>query len=288
MLQDIYPKIFKPEYINKQAEPDSYLLFYNASSVFLKKTKKGCDRDKEADTGFLIPTFRYFKEYCSKLIKHSYYLFSIDSEDYYLVLDCTLPEKKTILEEKIDIFRKLMPKSNAFAVLVGYHIYTWLQSRKYCGSCGTRNIVSDTERALKCPSCFKVEYPRISPAVIVAITDKNRILLTKRANSDYKLPALVSGFLEVGETLEDNVKREVLEEVGINIKNIKYYGSQPWGIAEVIMIAFTAELDGSDKLTVAVEELSEAAWFEREEVPVFNAQVSIGQELIREFREGRL
>lgn len=294
MFHEIYPKIFDPEYLNKQPLPDSYLLFLDKSYVFLQKTDAEYHSENACtdlpEKGLSIPKFKYFGENIDRLTQNSYYLFSIDDDDYFLALDFD-SDKGDYLQltgEKIDIFRKLSPKSTAFAVLVGYHIYTWLQNRKYCGRCGSVNLRSDTERALICPRCSQIEYPRIIPAVIVAITDKDNILLTKRANSSYKLPALVSGFLEIGETLEENVKREVFEEVGIRVKNVKYYGSQPWGIAEAVMIAFTAELDGDNKITIEENELSEAAWVKRQNVPILNSDISIGQEMIQKFREGKL
>ncbi|EHI54965.1 hypothetical protein HMPREF9333_01812 [Johnsonella ignava ATCC 51276] len=294
MFHEIYPKIFDPEYLNKQPLPDSYLLFFDKSYVFLQKTDAEYHSENACtdlpENGLSIPKFKYFGENIDRLTQNSYYLFSIDDDDYFLALnfDSDKGDSLQLTGEKIDIFRKLSPKSTAFAVLVGYHIYTWLQNRKYCGRCGSVNLRSDTERALICPRCSQIEYPRIIPAVIVAITDKDNILLTKRANSSYKLPALVSGFLEIGETLEENVKREVFEEVGIRVKNVKYYGSQPWGIAEAVMIAFTAELDGDNKITIEENELSEAAWVKRQDVPILNSDISIGQEMIQKFREGKL
>ena len=137
-----------------------------------------------------------------------------------------------------------------------------------------------------CPNCKNIEYPKISPAIIVAVRDKDKLLLVKPINSTYKFYALVAGFIEVGETAEDAVRRECMEEVGIKIKNILPYKSQPWGFSGSLMLGFTADLDGSGELKLQEEEIGEAAWFERSNVPVPLGDISVGQEMIRSFKEG--
>ena len=156
------------------------------------------------------------------------------------------------------------------------------------GYCGTKTEKSATERALICSKCKNIEYPKISPAVIVAIRNGNKLLLTKNAKGTYKYYALVAGFVEVGETLEEAVAREVKEEVGLKVKNIRPYKSQPWSFSDTMMLAFIADLDGDDKITLQEEELSEARWFEREDVPVLPFHISVGHEMIQKFRDGEI
>ena len=115
-----------------------------------------------------------------------------------------------------------------------------------------------------CPECKNIEYPKISPAVIVAVTNGNRLLLSRYARGGYRNYALIAGFAEVGETLEDTVRREVMEEVGLKVKNIRYYKSQPWSFSDSLLVGFFAELDGDDTITLEEEELAEAVWFERD------------------------
>ena len=122
----------------------------------------------------------------------------------------------------------------------------------------------------------------------MAIRYGNRLLLTKNAKGTYKFYALVAGFVEVGETLEDAVRREVKEEVGLKVKNIQSYKSQPWSFSDSLMVAFIADLDGDDTITLQKEELSEARWFEREDVPVLPFHISVGHELIQKFRDGEI
>ena len=114
----------------------------------------------------------------------------------------------------VNSFRKAEPKAQAFAAITAFHIYGWYRDNHFCGRCGKPTIHDDRERMLKCPSCGNMIYPKICPAVIVAVTDHDRILLTKYAGRTYRNYALIAGFNEVGETLEQTVKREVMEELG--------------------------------------------------------------------------
>ena len=125
-----------------------------------------------------------------------------------------------------------MPRAEAFAALTACHLAAWYRANRYCGCCGRARVPSTTERALVCPNCGDIVYPRINPAVIVAVTNGERILLTRYApaHGPTEFYALVAGFCEIGETAEDTVRREVLEEVGLRVRNIRYYASQPWGI----------------------------------------------------------
>ena len=128
-------------------------------------------------------------------------------------------------------------------------------------------------------------YPKICPAVIVAVTDHDRILLTKYAGRTYRNYALIAGFNEVGETLEQTVKREVMEETGLKVKNIRYYKSQPWGLSGSILSGFYCELDGDDTITLQEEELSLGKWVKAEELSLEDDGISLTREMILKFRE---
>ena len=127
-------------------------------------------------------------------------------------------------------------------------------------------------------------YPHISPAVIVAVTDGKRLLMARSKTSSYKRYGLIAGFVEFGESFEDTVKRELQEEVGICVKNLRYYKSQPWAFSGAEMVGFLAELDGDDTLTVDENELTEAKWFSRDDIPASESNISIAQELIETVR----
>ena len=142
------------------------------------------------------------------------------------------------------------------------------------------------ERMLCCRECGNVEYPKICPAVIIGVTDGNRILMSKYAGRTYKKYALLAGFTEIGETVEQTVAREVMEEVGLKVKNIRYYKSQPWAFTDTLLMGFYCDLDGEDKITLDQNELALAEWFEREDIPVKPSRDSLTNEMIMRFKNG--
>ena len=155
----------------------------------------------------------------------------------------------------------------------------WAQTHQYCGRCGHPTEDSNDERAKICNRCGLINYPRISPAVIVAVTNNRRILLARsiRAKSSYH--SVLAGFVEPGETLEDCVRREVNEEVGIQVKNIRYFGSQPWPFPNALMVGFTAEYAAGD-IRVEPSEIVDADWFDAHSLPRVPGKWSISGQLI--------
>ena len=133
-----------------------------------------------------------------------------------------------------------------------------------------------------------MEYPKICPAVIIGVTDGNRILMSKYAGRAYKKYALLAGFTEIGETVEETVQREVMEEVGLKVKNIRYYKSQPWSFSDTLLMGFYCDLDGSGSITLDREELAMAEWFEREEIPEVTSHESLTNEMIMRFKNGEV
>lgn len=184
----------------------------------------------------------------------------------------------------------LSPQETAFAALTARHLADWYASNRYCGRCGRAMVRHGFERALVCSDCGYLSYPRINPAIIVGVTDGDRLLVTKyaAAHGPTRFFALIAGFCEIGETAEDTVRREVLEEVGLHIKNIRYYGSQPWGIDGNLSIGYFADLDGSDQIRLQEEELSQAVWVSREEVPQRGNTLALTAEMMEAFRAGKI
>lgn len=135
-----------------------------------------------------------------------------------------------------------------------------------------------------CPNCGNIVYPKICPAVIVAITDGDRLLLTKYANRKFRRYSLVAGFNEIGESIEDTVHREVMEETGLKVKNLRFYRSQPWVYTDSLLMGFYCDLDGSDEVHRQESELSEATWFHRSELPTDHSGISLTGDMIIRFR----
>ena len=140
---------------------------------------------------------------------------------------------------------------------------------------------------MRCPACGNMMFPRIAPAAIIGVTHGDRLILSKYANREYTRYGLIAGFIEIGETAEEAVAREVMEEVGLKVKNIRYYKSQPWGIAGNLSIGYFCDLDGSDEIHLDEQELASAAWFHRNDLPAKDDGVSLTREMVRIFEEGR-
>lgn len=150
---------------------------------------------------------------------------------------------------------------------------------RYCGRCGSLTRPHPAERAKLCPSCGKVTYPRLSPAIIVLIRQDDRILLARSPRFPDGMFGLVAGFVEPGENLEHALRREVKEETGLVVKNIRYFGSEPWPFPDSLMIGFTAEYAGGE-LVIDPREIEAAAWFDREHLPRIPDRISISRALI--------
>lgn len=173
-----------------------------------------------------------------------------------------------------------------FFVLGGraVQIVEWDRTHQYCGRCGNRNQRKEKERAKICPQCGLHSFPRLSPAIIVAVTRGEELLLARSAHFPQGLFSVLAGFVEPGETVEECVVREVKEEVGITVGNIRYFGSQPWPFPHSLMLGFTAEyMEGTLELDPA--EIAEAGWFRADALPSVPGQISIAGCLIQWFVE---
>lgn len=164
------------------------------------------------------------------------------------------------------------------------HILHWYSMNQFCGRCGHKTHEKEDERAKVCPNCGNIIYPRISPATITLVKKDAKILLAHNKNFKSGLYSLIAGFVEPGETLEHCVEREIQEEVGIKVKNISYFTSQPWPFPESLMLAFTAEYDSGD-ITVDQTEITDAAWFNADSLPDIPSTDSVAGKLIRWYRD---
>lgn len=160
-----------------------------------------------------------------------------------------------------------------------FQIVHWNRMHKYCGKCGTPTEGQQNELVKKCPGCGSMFYPRISPAVIVAVVRDDEILLAHNKNFRPNWYSVIAGFMEPGETFEDCISRELMEEVGIRVKNIKYFDSQPWPFPDSLMVGFIAEHE-SGEIVVDGEEIEDAAWYGRDNLPPRPTANSIAGRLI--------
>ena len=163
-----------------------------------------------------------------------------------------------------------------------FQIANWARTHRFCGACGTPTVHVDGERCVKCPACGSIAYPRISPAMMVLIRRGGDILLARNSTSPTGFFSALAGFLEAGESVEDAIHREVFEEVGLKVRDIRYFGSQPWPFPHSLMIAYTAEFESGD-IVVDANEIAEARWYGPDDAlpPVPPLGISIAGDLIR-------
>lgn len=188
--------------------------------------------------------------------------------------------------QPLRLLRQCEPGYLGFAGMTAWHLYIWYSSHRYCGKCGKPVTHHKTLRALEC-DCGNLIFPVIAPAVIVAVTKGDEILITRYAGREHKGMALIAGFCEIGERAEDTVHREVMEEAGVRVKNLRYFDTQPWGFASNLLLGFFCELEGSDEIHMDEEELQYAQWVKREDLPEPENLASLTATMIELFRQGK-
>jgi NAD+ diphosphatase len=232
-----------------------------------------------------IPSRKDFKG----TLKAETFLFCLDGIHCFLADECMVPDDPGFIYKEINFFRSIQEKEIAWASIVAMQLMNWYQQNRYCGKCGAVLSPKQDERALECINCGNAVYPKISPAVIVAILSRDRILLAKGVNFRLGFHSLIAGYADIGESLEETVAREVKEEVGLDVTNIRYYKSQPWPVSGTMMVGFIAEADDSVPIKIDPREISEAAWFSRDNLPKYpSSAISIAGEMIEKWCLGEL
>lgn len=291
MIQDIAPHYLNNQFVaGKEPSPDSPVVCFNGKDVLLRlsgvDTLTGASPEEERPVNFalaesktpvgslpFLPTYAELPEGTD-----AHFLFTYDGVDIYRaklsVLDRAHNEPGVDYGEELVVINKaqnsrvmegflfdsirdirqrvILEKNQVFLLMTALQLNNWYVDNRYCGRCATKTVRSPKERALVCPECHRTIYPRILPAVIVAVTyynkeqDTHKVLLTKyspKTGHAFPYYALVAGFTEIGETLEECVRREVMEETGLKVKNIRYYKSQPWGVVDDLLMGFYCEWD---------------------------------------------
>jgi NAD+ diphosphatase len=161
-------------------------------------------------------------------------------------------------------------------------IVNWDRTHRFCSLCGAETVTNRGEYAKQCPRCNSLYYPRISPAIIVAIVKDHSLLLARRTGAQYY--SVIAGYVDAGESLEECVLREVREEISLDVKNIRYFGSQTWPYSNSLMIAFTAEWAGGE-IKADGKEIEEAGWYRADALPPVPGPLSVARKLIDWFSE---
>lgn len=255
---------------NEKTNNDIYFLFYN-NELLIKS---------EAQT--LIPSIKDLSDLELNSIQ---YLGYINDENCFcgeLNKDAIIPNSMCL--RKLKSLTHQLPNDMFWLAGKAIQIVNFNNDHKYCGRCGTLTQSLNIEISKKCPKCGLVNYPRISPAIIVAVVNDGKLLLAHNNAYPKNLYSVVAGFVEVGETFEECVVREVREETGITVKSIKYFGNQPWPFPNSLMIGFTCEYE-SGKIQVDGKEIGHAEWYSSAEMPLTPDSISIAKKLIDWFTE---
>ena len=276
MIQDIQPHALRIEYVPDPPVTADGLLFLFGEGGVLCRIEEGSVR---------LPRVDSFPE----AARGARYLFALDGAPCFLG---RMPEGFAPEGWSFTPIRELRrvaegPREAIFAAWTAAQLHGWYRDNRYCGRCGGETVHAPDERALVCPRCNRRVYPRINPAVIVGVINGDRLLITKYARG-YGGSALVAGFTEIGETFEETAAREVKEETGLNVRNIRYYKSQPWGPAADILAGYYCEVDGDDTITVDRSELRTALWVKREDIVLQANDYSLTNEMMKMFKEGKI
>jgi NAD+ diphosphatase len=276
MIHEIFPHRFNNQFFElKSIKEDDYILHYNENSLLLKLNNDDFEIPRKRDISGISNTIE------------NIFLFTLNDVSCFLIWECPFIENSQFIYKEIN-FRTFIQKEIAWISIVGLQLKNWYLHNKFCGICGSKTIEKSDERAIICTNCNTTVFPKISPAVIVAIVCNNKILLANNSNFRINWYSLVAGYADIGETLEETVKREVKEEVGLDVKNIRYYKSQPWPISGSMMIGFFAEADDTQTIIADKKEITEAAWFERGNLPDHPTNISIAGEMIEKFEKEEL
>lgn len=279
MIQDIAPHRLANEYQSSATpKPVDRVLFVRGQEVAVRRV--------DQDT-FAFPQVGE----CALDARELTYLFSLDDSACWLAPDCGAAEPPAgyeLAHNRALRMEKRGPKELMYITYTAVHLAEWYAKNRFCGACGHALVHHASMRALTCPTCKNTVFPRLNPAVIVCVCDpdRNKIVLTRYAAGRYTpIDALVAGFVEIGETVEDCVRREVREELGLEVKNIRYYKSQPWGVASDILCGYWCDVDGDPTIHRDASELGSAVWAGPDEIPGQPDALSLTNEMMCLWRD---
>lgn len=320
MIQDIMPSRLRNEFENRQPEKDSRMMMFRGNEICIKKDgeldfpryeelenwcAKAGGKTPETVYLFSVGEEEYFlaglpeksEESPERKVSESPEKEAPESLEREVPepseeklgepseKEAPEPPEENFAFVRMFAVRAMHPKARVFAAATAWHLYGWYRDNQYCGRCGHRLSHDEKLRMLSCPACGNQVFPKIAPAVIVGVTDGERILMTKYANREYKRYALIAGFTEIGETAEETVRREVAEEVGLHVKNIRYYKSQPWGFDSNLLLGYFCELDDAGEIVLDTGELATAEWVHYKDIPDDPEGLSLTREMMTVFRD---
>lgn len=279
MIQDIAPHRLANEYLPDVTPAGGDLVFHvRGQEVAARRVGERCVEFPQVGE-------------CGAPTEDLVFLFALDGRECWLAPDCgaaDAPHGYEYVHNRVLRMERRGPRELMFAAYTAVHLAEWYAKNRYCGACGHALTHHERMRALTCPACDNVVFPRLNPAVIVCVCDpeRNKIVITRYAAGRYHaIDALVAGFVEIGETIEDCVRREVREELGLEVKNIRYYKSQPWGVASDILSGYWCDVDGDPTIHRDADELGRAVWASPNEIPGQPDDFSLTNEMMCLWRD---
>ena len=263
--------MFKPAFKPPSTDSIRALWFVFRDDLLLVKTK---------NDGCRIPDSRDLAEFNRSPIRRLY----LGARDGVPCYAGELPDKNQLSKSfefkgLRELFFGAMEEELVWIAGRANQLVDWNRSHQFCGKCGHPTQDEPTERAKVCPRCSLTNYPRVSPAIIVAVLRDNQILLANNRRFKTGYYSVLAGFVEPGENLEECVAREVKEEVGITVKNVRYFASQPWPFPNSLMLGFLADYGGGEIKTNKTE-LNDAGWFTADRLPSIPPKITIARQLI--------
>ncbi len=275
MIHEIYPHKLHNEFLpNQKPQPDDIIICVKDDTLMVK------DSGGQAE----LPTWQVLPAEVE-----CRFLVTLDERKVYYAVEeglAPLPgfSYRTLRQIRYEIGK---PLELMYLLYTAWHLICWYRDNRFCGRCGQQTEPAAKERALVCKKCGQTIYPRIVPAVIAGVIWGDKILLTKYAQRKMTFYALIAGFTEIGETLEECVAREVMEETGLKVKNIRYYKSQPWGSVQDLIVGFYCEVDGDPTIQLDKNELQEGRWVAREDITGQADDWSLTNQMMMAFKAGR-
>ena len=284
MIQDLSYGFLDNQYRHLLPEDDDLVVCVQGNRLLFRRNE---------DNTLALPTVKQVEGWRGNweywLDEPYRYVFTLQERRFFLWLGkAEQPEDEEFFFMGTREVREPESKDLCFGAMTAWHLYCWYRDNRFCGRCGHTTLHDDKERMMRCPECGNMIFPKIAPAAIIALTHGDKLVLAKSAVGNVTRYGLLAGFIEIGETAEEAVAREVMEEVGLKVKNIRYYKSQPWGIVGNLSVGYFCDLDGDDEtITLDENELAGAEWFHRDAIPAKDDGISLTREMIRLFEEGK-